>query len=351
MFGGADGDANPSGQTVTAERAHDDAFFLQGKKDGVPIADFDHDIVGRAWDEAEIEFFEKGVEAIATGVGEGDSFFDVFGVGQAGEGGDLGGGGGVEGLAGFLEHGGDVGSGEAVADAESGEALHFGESSENDDGATFSDPLNGGGRFRDEFVVGFVEDEERTGGEFFDEGGQLGIGDAGAGGVVGGGEEDEADLGGEAGGETGEIVVKVAIGHFLKGNAEEAGHETVNGEGVGGGENFALAGQGESVVAEFDNFIGAAAEDDVIGSKAVKFGDGLAKGETGAVGVEMGEVERVANGLEGAGGGSERILVRGEFSDLGGLQAVFAGDVGDGPAWFIGVEVGDVGIGAWVHGF
>jgi hypothetical protein len=146
--------------------------------------------------------------------------------------------------------------------------------------------------------------------------------------------------------------MKIAIGDLFEGNAEEAGHESVNGEGVGGGEDFALSRQGVGVVTEFDDFVGAATEDDVIGGEPVQLCDRLAEGEAGAVGVEVGEIERVANGLEGGGGGAEGIFVGGEFGDLGGLESVFTGDIGDGATWFVGVEVGDVGVGGWeLHGF
>ena len=195
------------------------------------------------------------MEAISAGIGHGDSFFYVIRVGEAGECGDLGGSGGVEGLAGFLKNRSDVGAGETIADAKGGQALDFGEGAKNDDGATFLYPLDRGGRFRDEFVVGFVEDEKGAGRKFFYEGGEFGIRNTGAGGVVGGGEEYEADIGGEACREACEVVMKIPIGNLLERNTEEASHQSVNGEGVGGGEDFALSGQSVGVVAEFDNFV------------------------------------------------------------------------------------------------
>ena len=96
---GADGDTNPGGEVVTTKRANDEAMFLQGEKNSVAITDFDHDVVSGAGDEAEIQFFQERVEAIASLVGEGDGFADVFWIGEGSEGGDLGGGGGIEGLA------------------------------------------------------------------------------------------------------------------------------------------------------------------------------------------------------------------------------------------------------------
>ena len=65
----------------------------------------------------------------------------------------------------------------------------------------------------------------------------------------------------------------------------------------------------------------------------------------------MSEVEGIANGLKGSGGGAERIFVGSKFCDLGWVESVFAGDIGDGPTRLVGVEVGDVGVGLGTHGF
>jgi hypothetical protein len=69
LGGGADGDTNPIWEIVTAKRANDEAVFLQSEKNGVAITDFDHDVVSGARDEAEIQFFQERVEAIASLVG------------------------------------------------------------------------------------------------------------------------------------------------------------------------------------------------------------------------------------------------------------------------------------------
>jgi hypothetical protein len=200
-----------------------------------------------------------------------------------------------------LKDGGDGWVSEPVADAEPSEALDFGEGAKEDEGAAFSNPLNGRGRFGDEFVVGFVENKEWAVGKFLDKGGEFGVRDTGAGGVIRGSEEDEADIVLQAGGEAGEVVMEIAIGDFFERDMEESSHEAVDGEGIGGGENAALAWLSVGVVAELDDFVGAATEDDVVGSEAVGFGDGLAEVDSAAVGVEVGIIERIANGLDGEG--------------------------------------------------
>jgi len=78
----------------------------------------------------------------------------------------------------------------------------------------------------------------------------------------------------------------------------------------------------------------------------VEFGDGVPQGEAAAVRIKVGVRKTVPDGLQGGGRWTERILVGGELGDLGGIEAVLAGDVGDG--WtglvrdeFLDVEVGE----------
>ncbi len=143
--------------------------------------------------------------------------------------------------------------------------------------------------------------------------------------------------------------MEFAVGNLLKRDAKEPGHETVDGEGVSGGEHLAFPGAGEGVVAELDDFVGAAAEDDVVAGEAVELGDGLAEGEAAAVGVKMGVGEAIPDRLEGGGRGAQRILIRGEFGDLGGIEAVLAGHIRDGAARLVGDEFLDVGVGTGGH--
>ena len=160
------------------------------------------------------------MESIQSDVGQFDRTANMLGVGQGGQSGGLGGGGGVEGLAGFLQNRGDVRSGEAVANPESRQALDFGKGAENDDGTALLHPLDGGGRFGNEFVVRFVQDKEGAGREFFNKGFEFCVGNAGASGVVGRGEEDKANIIPDPGGEAGEVVVEIAIGHLFEGDTE-----------------------------------------------------------------------------------------------------------------------------------
>ena len=81
--------------------------------------------------------------------------------------------------------------------------------------------------------------------------------------------------------------MEVAVGDFLERNAEEFGHESVDGEGIGGGEDLAFSRAGKGVVAELDDLVGAATKDDVVAGETVKFGDGVPQGEAAAVGIKV----------------------------------------------------------------
>ena len=100
------------------------------------------------------------------------------------------------------------------------------------------------------------------------------------------------------------------------------------------------------MVAELDDFVGAATEDDVVARQAVKLGDGVTQGESAAIRIEVGVGQLVTDGLQGGRGGAERVFVGGEFGDLGRIEPVLAGHIGDGTSRLVGDEFLDVGIGA-----
>ena len=103
------------------------------------------------------------------------------------------------------------------------------------------------------------------------------------------------------------------------------------------------------MVTEFNDLVGARAEDDVIAGEAVFLADGIAQGESGAVGVKVRVFETVANGLQGFGRSSEWIFVGGKFGDVVGIESVFLGDIGNRTSRLVRIEFGHVGVGEGVH--
>jgi hypothetical protein len=143
--------------------------------------------------------------------------------------------------------------------------------------------------------------------------------------------------------------VEVPVGNLLERDAKEPGHEAIDSKGVGRGQHLAFSRAGKGVVAELNNLVGAAAEDHVVTGQAVKFGDGVPQRETAAIRIKVSVKKTVPDGLQGGGGWTERVLVGGELGDLGGIEAVLAGDVGDGATGLVGDELLDVGVGAGIH--
>ncbi len=256
---------------------------------------------------------------------------------------------GVEGLAGALEDFDEFGRAEAVADAEAGEALDFGKGAEDDDVAASADILQGVGGIVDEFVVGFVEDDDDVGWDLVHEAVDLLLGDEGAGGVVGVGDEDFFGVRRDGGGHGIEVVDEAGVGDFDGFGTEDFGHEFVNEEGVAGGDDV-VAGFEEGVADEFDDFIGAAAEDDIGHVEAEFVSDGAAEFPAAAIGVDVGVGDEAVHGFLGLGGGAEGVFVGGEFDDGGGVEAEFTGDVFDGFAGFVGDEVLELGVGVVPEG-
>jgi len=187
--------------------------------------------------------------------------------------------------------------------------LDFGKSSENHQRAAFLHPADGRRGLGDELVIGLVEDKQGASGKFFHKGGEFCVGDSSPGGVVRRSEEDQSDVLFQTGRKSGEVVMEISVGDLFKGNPKESGHKTVDGECIGGSKNPTLAGLREGVVAKLDNFIRAATENNMVAGESVGSSDGVAKGESGTVGIEVGVLEGVADSLKGAGGGSEGILV------------------------------------------
>ena len=346
---GADGDADPFGEFVGGHGADDDALLHHGFEDGVAVADFDEDEVGVAGDVFEAHGGELVLEVDAAFVSDGFGFGLVVVIEEAGEGGGLGEGVGVEGLAGALEDFDEFGWAEAVADAEAGEALDFGEGAEDDDVAAGSHVLQGVGGIVDEFVVGFVEDDDDVGWDLVHEAVDLLLGDEGAGGVVGVGDEDFFGVRRDGGGHGVEVVDEAGVGDFDGFGTEDFGHEFVNEEGVAGGDDV-VTGFEEGVADEFDDFIGAAAEDDIGHVEAEFVSDGAAEFPAAAIGVDVGVGDEAVHGFLGLGGGAEGVFIGGQLDDGGGVEAEFTGDVLDGFAGFVGDEVLELGVGVVPEG-
>ncbi len=76
----------------------------------------------------------------------------------------------------------------------------------------------------------------------------------------------------------------------------------------------------------------------------------LRRWKPAAVGIKMAALERHAHGLDRDRRGAERVFVRGELDDRGGLESQLAGDVIDRLARLVGHEVEQLAIGDVLNG-
>ncbi len=196
--GKANGNAQPFGQSVIIHGTDNDAAGLQLGKDAAAIANAHENEVGRGGDELQRNFAEglfkelQAVGIVLTGL------LHVGRVVQGGEAGGLGEGIDVEGLADFFEGGDEGGMSDAVAEAQTGEAVDFGEGAEENEvwffgAADEREEILGQGQ---ELDIGLVEGDEDVGRDLIEQLQKfLRLGE-GAGGVVGIGQEDRLSCAG-----------------------------------------------------------------------------------------------------------------------------------------------------------
>ena len=145
-----------------------------------------------------------------------------------------------------------------------------------------------------------------------------------AGGVVRRGEEDEARLRRDGAQHGVEVGREVDVVHDGGADAEKLRHERVDREGIARGDDLVDAGPREGVEEQLDDLVGAVAEHDVLAPEAEFLRDGVAQVEAAAVGVKVNGFERLVHGLQRLGRGAERVFIRGELDDRGGVEAELA---------------------------
>ena len=279
-----------------------------GFEDSIAIANFDEDEVRVAGDVVEAEIGELRLQVGAAFIGDGFGFILMLLVVEAGEGTSLSDGVDIEGLAGALQDVDQLFVGDAVADAGASETLDLGEGAEDDDVATLADVFDGVGRVVEELVVSFVKDDDHMVGHFVHEAIDLLLANQGAGGVVGIGNEDFLGSRGNGGGHGFEIMDVAGIIDLDGVGTEDFGHEFINKEGVLGGDDV-IPRLKEGVADEFDDFITAAADDEIGHFEVELLGEGLTETVGGAVWIDVNVLDGVSHGNDGLGAGPEGIFV------------------------------------------
>lgn len=125
---------------------------------------------------------------------------------------------------------------------------------------------------------------------------------------------------------------------------EDFGHELIDEEGVLGGDDV-IAGLEEGVADELDDFIAAAADDEVAHFQIKLLGERLTQAIRRTVGIDVDVFDRITHGDDGLGAGAERVFVGGELDDVLRFEAEFACHIFDGFAGFVGDEVFELRVG------
>ena len=293
---------------------------------------------------------KSGLQECPTLVRDGLRARLVFEVGETGQRPGLRDAVGVEGLAGFLQNVDHLRRGDAVADAQAGEALDLGKRPQHDHVAPLVHVAQGIGRIVEELVVRLVENDRHPGGDGVHEPVDGVGGDDRAGGVVRVGDVHLPGARGDGGQGRIEVLHEAGqLGHFHRARAEKLGHQVVHGERVLGSDHL-VAGPQEGVAEKLDDLVGAVAEEDVFAPAAEFCRDGLAQVISAAVGIELGAVECAPHRRERLGRGAEGVFVGGQLDDLPGRDAEFAGEVLDGLAGLVTDEFAQLRVGVGPEG-
>ena len=161
----SDGNTDPLRQIVTLERSDDDFSREQLFKNRGSIADIYHHKICRARNEVEFHFGELLLEIGSAGV---DGFLGLslmHVVVERGECAGLGEAVDIEWLPGFLQNFHQFARSHAVADAQTGQAVNFGERAQNDNIPTVANVLKRVGRTIEELEISFIEHDDNVFGD------------------------------------------------------------------------------------------------------------------------------------------------------------------------------------------
>ena len=337
----ADRDADSFGKTHPGQRTNNDAFVEEFVAEGFGVrTEGDEEEIGFAGDGREAEFGEFVEKTAAFRTIGFDGAADVVDVIEGGKSGGLANAGDIERRAELIHLGDERGMTDAVADAESGEAVDLRESAEREDVVVLAEERERVGKIAalGVLAVGLVEDDEDVARNFLEEGREFCGTESGAGGIVGIGDVDDTGLRSDGGGDGVEIE-----GVILHGSLDEIGAAGANGDGEEREGTFAgdavKAGAEENAGGEVDDLTGAEADKNFFKTDVVAGGEDFAEMLAAAIGIPVGFAESAAGSFHGFGRGAERIFVGSEFD---GVDLEFLLDFFDGLAGDVGGEALDV---------
>ncbi len=239
---------------------------------------------------------------------------------------------------------------DAVTDAKPGQPGNLRERPQQDN-LVVHRVADGRRRVVEELVVRLVEHAHDVHRQAVDELVERLVGDARAARVVRVGDEHQFGFRRDRLAHRVEVVrVQVAERHLDAFRLEHLRHDRVDDKCPVADDDL-VARPDKGVVEELDDFVGAAAEDEVVHPDAELFRQRPAQVKPAAVGIEVRRFQRLPHGGDGFRRGAERVLVGRQFDDAARVESVFAGDFLDGPARFVDRHVANemAGDGVVVH--
>jgi len=303
-------------------------------------ADGDEQEIGFAGNGGESKFAEFVEEAMTLGTVGFDRTTNMVVVIEGSKGSGLANAGDVERSAKLVHFGYERRVADAVADAEAGESVDFGESAKGEDVVVLAEEFTGTRKIGagSVFVISLVENDENITRNFFEEGGKFVVAERRAGGIVGIGDIDDAGLRGNRRGDG--VKIEGVITHR---RLDEMAAGSANGNGEERKGTFAgdalEAGAEESAGGEVDYFARAEADEDFFEAHIVAGGEDFTETLAATIGIPVGFAQGAASSFHGLGGGAEGIFVGSEFDGVD-LEVLF--DFLDGLARDIGREALDV---------
>jgi len=233
---------------------------------------------------------------------------------------------------------------DAVADAETSEAVDFRESTQGEDIVVLAEQFYGIGEVRSlsVFSVGFIENDEYVAGDLFEEGGEFSCPKGGARGIVRICDVHDTGLRGDGGGDGRKVEGKV-----LHAGLNEMAAAGANGDGEQRKRTLARdafeAGTQENTRGKVNDFAGAEANKNFFGEDPETNGEDFPEALATAVGIPVGFAKGASGSFHGLRRGTERVFVGSKLDcvDLEILLDFFDGlarDVGREPLDVIGDE-------------
>jgi hypothetical protein len=314
----ADGNAYGFRKTHPGERANNDTFAEEIVGEGFGVeADLDEEEVGFAGDGIETEAVEFIVETLAFAAIHFGGTLDVFAIVEGGQSSSLPDTGDVEGSAELVHFGDECGMANAIADAESGETVDFGESAQGENVVVLLEMFEGVGEIAafGVLLIGFIENNQNIARDLFKEGGELGIAEGGASRIIGIGNVNDACPRSDGASNGIEIECEIAHGRldeFATAGTNGDGEES---EGALAGDAF-KAGTKQNAGSEINDFAGAKADKDFLGADSEARGENFTEALAAAVGIPVGFTEGAARGVHRLRGRTQRIFVGGQLDGV-----------------------------------